>query len=152
MKKSNWLSYFLKILWVVGLIILAIISFNYENQIQQTASETYNFIPVIWSKLFISIIFGLYISLVFVKKWSFSINPSLLWCVAIPCIILSFAFPIFVTLSSVDYLPEIITSSPISSGLQKIYSTNVFGIIAGLTIILSLFNAQPNNKNQLNTL
>src|SRR3954471_22546593 len=152
MKKSNWLSYFLKILWFVGLIILAIISFNYENQIQQTASETYNFIPVIWSKLFISIIFGLYISLVFVKKWSFSINPSLLWCVAIPCIILSFAFPIFVTLSSVDYLPEIITSSPISSGLQKIYSTNVFGIIAGLTIILSLFNAQPNNKNQLNTL
>jgi hypothetical protein len=52
MKKSNWLSYFLKILWVVGLIILAIISFNYENQIQQTASETFNFIPVIWSLYF----------------------------------------------------------------------------------------------------
>ena len=148
MKKSNWLSYFLKILWVVGLNILAIISFNYENQIQQTASETFNFIPVIWSKLIISIIFGLYISLVFVKKWSFSINPSLLWCVAIPCILLSFSFPIFATLSSADYLPELITSSPIFSGIQKIYSTDVFGIIAGLTIILSLFNAQSNNKNQ----
>ena len=106
MKKSNGLSYFLKILWVVGLIILAIISFNYENQLQQTATETFNFIPVIWSKLFMSIIFGLYISLLFVKKWSFNINPSLLWCVALPCIILSFAFPILVTLSSVDRLPE----------------------------------------------
>ena len=148
MKKFNGLSYFLKILWVVGLIILAIISFNYENQLQHTATETYNFIPVIWSKLFMSIIFGLYISLLFVKKWSFNINPSLLWCVALPCIILSFAFPILVILSSVDRLPEMITSSPISSGLQKIYSTNIFGIIAGLTIILSLFNAQPNNKNQ----
>ena len=148
MKKSNGLSYFLKILWVVGLILLAIISFNYENQLQQNASETYNMIPVIWSKLFISILFGLYISLLFVKKWSFNINPSLLWCVALPSIILSFAFPLLVTLSSVDYLPEIITSSPISSGLQKIYSTNIFGIIAGLTMILSLFNAQPNNKDQ----
>lgn len=143
-----FLTYFLIIVWFVGLIILAIISINYENQLQLTTTETFNFIPVIWSKLFISIIFGLYISLVFVKKWSFSINPSLIWCVAIPCIILSFAFPIFVTLSSVDNLPEMITNSPISSGLQKIYSTNIFGIIAGLTIILSLFNAQPNNKNQ----
>ena len=148
MKKSNGLSYFLKILWVVGLIILAIISFNYENQLRQTATETFNFIPVIWSKLFISILFGLYISLLFVKKWSFNINLSLLWCVAIPCILLSFAFPLFVSLSSVNYLPEMIISSPISSGLQKIYSTNIFGIIAGLTMILSLFNAQPNNKNQ----
>jgi hypothetical protein len=68
--------------------------------------------------------------------------------VALPSIILSFAFPLLVTLSSVDYLPEIITSSPISSGLQKIYSTNIFGIIAGLTMILSLFNAQSNNKDQ----
>ena len=124
----------MKILWVVGLILLAIISFNYENQLQQNASETYNMIPVIWSKLFISILFGLYISLLFVKKWSFNINSSLLWCVALPSIILSFAFPLLVTLSSADYLPEIITSSPISSGLQKIYSTNIFGIIAGLTM------------------
>ena len=115
---------------------------------KEIATETYNLILIIWSKLFISIIFGLYISLLFVKKWSFNINSSLLWCVALPCIILSFAFPILVTLSSVDYLPEMMTSSLISSGLQKIYSTNIFGIIAGLTIILSLFNAQPNNKNQ----
>ena len=148
MKKSNGLSYLLKILWVVGLILLAIISFNYENQLQQNASETYNMIPVIWSKLFISILFGLYTSLLFVKKWSFNINSSLLWCVALPCIILSFSFPLLVTLSSVDHLPEMMTSSLISSGLQKIYSTNIFGIIAGLTMIFSLFNAQPNNKNQ----
>ena len=97
MKKSNGLSYFLKILWVVGLIILAIISFNYENQLQQTATETFNFILVIWSKLFMSIIFGLYISLLFVKKWSFNINPSLLWCVALPCI------HSFVCLSDISY-------------------------------------------------
>lgn len=147
MKKSCWISYLLKTFWVIGLIILAIISFNYENQIQQTSRETFNFIPFIWSKQFISIIFGLYISLIFVKKWSFSVNPPLLWCVAIPCLIISFAFPIVVTLSSVNYLPEIIANSPISFGLQKIFSTNVFGIIAGLTMILSLFNAQPNNKN-----
>ena len=100
MKKSNGLYYFLKILWVVGLIILAMISFNYENQLQQTATETFNFIPVIWSKLFMSIIFGLYISLLFVKKWSFNINPSLLWCVAMPCSILCWSSDISYTFIS----------------------------------------------------
>lgn len=148
MKKSNWLSYFLKILWVVGLIILVIISFNYENQIKQNASETFNLIPVILSKIIISIIFGLYISLVFVKKWSFSINLSLLWCVAIPCMLLSFANPILSTLSSFDSLPENIGSSPIFFWVLAISSSDMFGIIAGLTIILSLFDTQPDNKNK----
>ncbi|WP_397538275.1 hypothetical protein [Rummeliibacillus pycnus] len=148
MKNSNWLSYFWKILWVVGLVLLVNISFNYENQIQQTARETYSLIPVIWSKLFISIIFGLYISLVFVKKWSFNINPSLFWCVAIPSILLSFAFPILATLSSLKSLPEYIASSSISFWLINVSSSDVFGIIAGLSIILSFFNARPSNKNQ----
>lgn len=142
MKNSNRLFYFWKILWFVGLIIIAIISVNYENQFHQTASETFNFIPVIWSKLYISIIFGLYISLVFVKKWSINIDPSLLWCVAIPCMLLSFSYPILATLSSTGSLPENIASSSISFLLLKIYSSEVFGIITGLTLILSFF-AQP---------
>lgn len=146
MASSNPLFYFWKILWVVGLIILSIISFNYENQLQQTASETFNSIPVIWSNLFISIIFGLYISLIFVKKWSFNINLSLLWCVTIPCMLISFAYPILATLSSTESLPENIASSSISFLLLKIYSSDVFGIITGLTLILSFF-AQPRMKN-----
>jgi predicted small integral membrane protein len=92
MEKSNWVSYFKKLVWVIGLIILIIISFKYENQIQQTANEQFNFLPVIWTKLFISLLFGLYISLVLVKNWSISINSSLLWCVAVPCLVVTFQY------------------------------------------------------------
>ena len=148
MRNSKWVPYLLKILWVVGLIVLAIISYDYEIQISQTASETFNFIPVFWSKPVISILFGLYISLIFVKRWSFRINPSLLWGIAIPCILLTFAFPILVSLSSAGYLSETIASSPIASSLPKVYASNVFGLIAGLSIILSLFHDQPNHKNR----
>ena len=130
MKKSTWISYLLNILWVIGLIVLAMISHHYEIQISQTASETFNIIPVFWFKPVISILFGLYTSLIFVKRWSFRINPSLLWCVAIPCILLSFAFPILVSLSSAGYLSETVTTSPVASILPKIHASNVFGLIA----------------------
>ena len=131
-----------KILWVVGLIILSIISYNYDIQLKQTASETFNFIPVIWYKQIISIIFGFYLSFILVKKWSLNLNPSLLWCVAIPCTLLSFGYPILATLSSIDSLPEFIATSSISMWLLKIFSSDAIGIIAGLTIILSFFNAK----------
>lgn len=144
--KSKWLSYILKILWVVGLILLAIISFNYQNQIQP--SETFNMVPTIWTEPLISIIFGFYISFIVVKKWSLSVNLSLLWCVAIPCLILTLSLPILVTLSSVGYFNTIPITASFSFALQKIHSTNAFGMIAGLTIILSLFNSKANNQKQ----
>lgn len=147
-KNYFWSSYCRKILWVIGLVALSFISFNYKNQIQQTASETFNVIPIIWSNSLTSILFGIYLSLILVKKWSLNINRSLLWCVSIPCMLLSLALPIFATLSTFEYLPENISSSSFSFWLIKISSTDLFGIIAGLTIILSFFNAHSNKKNQ----
>lgn len=134
-------SIFFKILWLGGFMILSIISLNLEKQILQTANETYNFLPVIWAKPFIALIFGIYISIVFVKNWSLSINQPLLWSLAIPCIIISFVYPILATLSNAGHLPAFINSSSIALMFQKFYSTNVFGIMGGLTIIHSLFNA-----------
>lgn len=141
-------TYLIKFIWLIGLIALAIIAFHLDNQIQQSASETYSLLPVIWSKLVISIIFGLYISLILVKKWSIKLDFSLLWCVAIPLLILSVAFPILASLSLSGHLSEIVESSPITFGLQKIFSMNIVGIIAGLTIILSFFNTQSSNVEQ----
>ena len=68
MKNSKWTSYFWKIFWVVGLIIMAIISSNIVNHFKQVASETFNLFPFLWSSLLVSIIFGIYIALIFVKK------------------------------------------------------------------------------------
>lgn len=68
MKNSKWTSYFWKIIWVIGLIIIAIISSNIVNYFKQMASETFNLLPLLWSNLFVSIIFGIYIALILVKN------------------------------------------------------------------------------------
>ncbi|RKD26509.1 hypothetical protein BEP19_16870 [Ammoniphilus oxalaticus] len=132
--------YIRKILWLVGLIILSIISLNFENQLKQTASETFDTLSVFWSKPIISVLFGFYVSLIFVKKWSININLSLLWCVAIPCTLVSFGYPILATLSSIGLLPENIESSPVPFWLLKLFLFDVFGIITGLTLILGFFS------------
>lgn len=149
MIRNNWLSYFWKILWIIGLIILARISFIYEIQVKQSANETFSLIPLIWFKVIISIVFGLYVSLIFVKKWSFNINPSLIWCVSIPSLLLSFIYPIVATLASFNNLPEVIANSSILYWLINVTSSsNVFGIVAGLSLILSLFNNSRSNEDQ----
>lgn len=145
MKKSKSLSFLWKFLWVIGLFLIGIISFNYEYQLQQTAVETYNFIPVIWFKLFSSVLLGIYISLAFVRSWSLSINQSLLWCVTLPCLIISLAYPALAMLLSINYTPAFIISSYVSTGLEKIHYSNIFGIVTGISIVLSLFSNQ-NNK------
>lgn len=139
MGNSKWTSYFWKIIWVVGLIIIAIISSNTVNHFKQMANETFNFVPLLWSNLFISIIFGIYIALIFVKKWSLNLNPPLIWCVFIPCILVSFFNPILATLGSKF---GNLTLSFIPYWFIRISTLEVFGIIAGLTLILSIFNTQ----------
>lgn len=70
MEKYELSTYIWKVIWLVVLVIFAIISFNYQTRVQQTVDETYNFIPIIWIDLLISFLFGLYVSLLFVKQWS----------------------------------------------------------------------------------
>lgn len=141
MLKSNGSSYFWKILWIVGLILLAKFNFSFEMQAKQSASESFHYLPVIWANAISSLLFGLYISLIFVKKWSFHLNPSLLWCVTIPSLFLSLVAPLFATLSSFKVLPDNIAGSSIFYWLINVTSsTNIFGIVAGLSIILSFFN------------
>lgn len=140
MEKNKWLFHLWKILWVVGLIILAVVIFNIEHQLQLWANETFNYLLDIWSRPLILILFGLYISLLFIKKWSMKINSSLLWCVAIPCMLLSFAYPVLITSSNES--PGFFIDSSFSLWIYIIYHSNVFGIVAGLTLILSFFK-QP---------
>lgn len=149
MTRNIWLTYFWKILWIIGLILLAKISFSYEIQVKQSADATFDLIPMIWFKVIISIVFGLYLSIIFVKKWRFNINSSLLWCVSIPSLLLSFTYPITATLASFNNLPEIIANSSILYWLINVTSSsNVFGIVAGLSLIQSLFNDSRSSEDQ----
>ena len=145
MKKANWSIYFWKILWFIGLIILANINFNIMSQAKEYSNSTFNSLPQLWVNSLIPFIFGLYISLIFVKKWKFNITGSLLWCVSIPSIIISFGSPILVTFSLHAILPEKLAIS-ILFWFMDMSTFDVFGIIAGLTLILSFFHTQSNNN------
>lgn len=137
MEKFKSQEYLLKILWVIGLTILAVINYNVINQLSLTAQATFNHFLVIWARPILSIIFGLYLSLIFIKKWSININASLLWCVAVPCLLLSFLYPLLVTASTNN--PGLFLTSFINFLIYTIYHSNIFGVVAGLTFILSLF-------------
>ncbi|MBD8069808.1 hypothetical protein [Bacillus sp. PS06] len=145
MERRKWLNYVSKLLWVIGLTILAIVSFNIEEQLRLSAQETFNHVLVLWSKPLVSTIFGIYISLLFIKKWSYNINSSLFWCVALPCMLLSFIYPILVTAFYSN--PDFFIDSLINLWIYKISSYNVFGIVTGFTLMLSLF-AQPKKTVQ----
>jgi hypothetical protein len=146
-EKSKLVPYFWGIIWVIGLIILLEISADFKNQIQQTSNLTSNKIPLLWYIPFSSVVIGFYISILLVKKWAFELNLPLLLCVSLPCILLSFGYPILATLSTLASLPVYVESSSISFFLLDIFSSDVIGIIAGLTIILSIFNVHLKSEN-----
>jgi hypothetical protein len=138
--KSKWAAYFWKIIWIIGFIILLEISIDFKSQVQENSKMTYNIIPVLWANSISSFIFGLYASIIIVKKWTFKFNLPLLVCVCIPCIFIAFGYPIIATISYFEYLPDVIAGLPISFWLIKIFSEDVVGIIAGVTLVLSIFN------------
>ena len=129
--------YFRQIVWIIGLIVLVSLSLNVEDYLKQVAGETYNPFPLYWYSSLDSFIFGIYISLIFLNKWSFNVNTTLLCFVFIPSLLITFCFPILVMLNgwgvSIAYIPY---------WLIRVSQVEVFGIIAGVTLILGVFTNQ----------
>lgn len=147
---GKYSPYFWKIIWVIGLIVFVNFSLTFENRMQQTAVMDYNPIPVWWFEVVHPILFGFYLSLLFVKKWSVKVNLSLLWCVAIPSFIMLCSYPLLATLSTLGFLPDKILSFTLYTWVLKAFASYsyVFGIIAGLTTILSFFSTYPTKSRK----
>ncbi|MFP3919809.1 hypothetical protein U5N28_18550 [Lysinibacillus telephonicus] len=137
MEKYKWSTYLWKLLWVVGLIILSLIILNFENQVRNFVDATLYFSLIFWFNLISSILFGIYISLIFVKTWSLNINTTLLWGVSIPCILISFFYPIMLTLGKAG----------VPNWIIQISTSEVLGIVSGMTLILSFFSNQSKIGN-----
>lgn len=137
MNESKRSLYFWLIIWLIGLIILATLSLNVENHFKQIASETFNPLPLIWYNSLVSLFFGIYISFVFIKKWSLNVNTTLLCFVFIPSFLISISYPILAMLGnwevSISFIPYWIIS---------VSNLNLFGIVAGLTLMLGIFSNQ----------
>ncbi|MFF2755633.1 hypothetical protein ACFVR1_18125, partial [Psychrobacillus sp. NPDC058041] len=95
MKKGS--TYIWKLIWVIGLFLLTILSYDTKNQIKD--SFTFHSDMIYWTRFIILFIWGIYLSLIFIKKWSFKINLPLLICVFIPCFLFSLIMPLSATFS-----------------------------------------------------
>ncbi|QCJ44796.1 hypothetical protein FAY30_24535 [Bacillus sp. S3] len=137
----------LKLLWVAGLVGFLLIVYQLERTIKQTVGETFNVLPLFWFDSMVPFLFGVYISLLFVKVWSFKINTSLLLCITLPCLIISFYSPIVFTLVSTTTFSSFFSNDPLPLWLFKINSSSIIPIVAGLTFIVGLFQTTQPSKN-----
>ncbi|MFF5399802.1 hypothetical protein ACFY5J_21035 [Peribacillus butanolivorans] len=144
--RLNWSIFFLKLIWVVGLFGLVLIGYQLELIINQKVDETFNILPLYWFHTTVPFLFGLYISLLFVKGWSFRINPPLFLCVTVPCLIISFYSPVAYTVVS-NTTSASSFSVPIPFWLYEINSYGIASIVAGLTFIVGLFGVTQQSKN-----
>ena len=137
MNKSKRSLYFGQIVWIIGLIVLVALSLNVEDYLNQVASETYNPFALYWYYSLDSFIFGIYISIFFVKKWSFNVNTPLLCFVFIPSLLITCCSLILMMINgwgiSIAYIPY---------WLIRISQVEVFGIVAGMTLMLGIFTNQ----------
>ncbi len=65
---KKWSSYFWKLIWVIGLFLLTIISYDIKYQIKVISATTYSIVPVFWANFIILFMWGVYLSLIFIKK------------------------------------------------------------------------------------
>ncbi|AWE07255.1 hypothetical protein DCE79_07625 [Lysinibacillus sp. 2017] len=128
------IPYLWKLAWVVGLLLLTIISFDIDKQIDSFSASSFNISPKFWANFLIHFIWGIYLSLICIKKWTFQINLPLLICVFLPCILFSLIIPI-----------SVVTSINVPLGgiwFVKVLASGFIEIVAGFTLMLSIFNRQ----------
>ena len=137
MGESRKSLYLQKLVWVVGLILLAYLSLFVENYFREIAKDTFNPASLIWSDSIIPFGLGIYLSFLFIKKLSLNVDITLLSIVCIPSFLISFCYPILIMFDNWG-----ISSSFIPYWIIRISTMDVFGIIAGLTLMLSIFTNQ----------
>jgi hypothetical protein len=142
----DWSKFAFKLIWVVGLIGLILVGFHYEQIIKQKVEGTYNPLPLYWFYSTVPFLFGVYISLLFVKVWSFKTDLSLFLCVTVPFLIISFYSPVIYTVVFNTTTTPSSFSVPIPFWLYKINSFGIVPIVAGLTFTVSLFGVTQQLK------
>lgn len=146
MKNFKGANYFWKILWFIGAIVLVKVSLDIRNELERIAMESLeSAIPMMWVRSLIPFIFGLYLALLIVKKWKVRINLSLLACVSIPSILLAFGMPLWVSTPFGYYINNFLGRS-VLFWLIEYADLGVFGVIGGVTFVLSFFHTTPNKK------
>jgi len=65
---KKWSTYIWKLIWVIGLFLLTIISYDIKYQIKVISATTYSIAPVFLANFIILFMWGIYLSLIFIKN------------------------------------------------------------------------------------
>ncbi|WP_167578616.1 hypothetical protein [Jeotgalibacillus proteolyticus] len=122
---------------MLGLMALAFISYYFEQSIRLRAEETYEAAPLYWFNALLPFVFGLYISFLFVRIKSISLNVPILLFVTIPCLFLSFYSPV-----SVSYP----VSWTVPSWLLELNTFGMLSLVGGLSLMVGLFGGAGKRK------
>jgi hypothetical protein len=124
-----------KILWIIGLLILAIISIDLKQEIEE--GTNYRIEGYLWYIFFIHFVWGIYLSLISIKRWKIQFNFPLFIGAFLPCLIVSLIIPISsITSGTVPFGPWFV----------KVHSTGLVEMAAGFTLILSIFHGTKEEK------
>lgn len=130
--KRGWTAYVWKLLWLVGFIILLNFHFSLGKEINDTVSTTYEMTPLLWFKTVAPFVIGLYIALVFVKRWAWKFNLPLFLCVALPSLL------IHISTSLIYIVPIENITYPL--WFASANTSNLIGIVVGISLVLSVFS------------
>ncbi|WP_342511662.1 hypothetical protein MKY34_14190 [Sporosarcina sp. FSL K6-1522] len=136
-----------RLLWTAGLFGLLLIGVKLEIMIKQSFEISFTVLPLFWFQAIAPLLLGVYTSLLFVTIKSFRLQLPLLLCVTLPCLLISFYMPIaFMIVSAMSSSPENF-SVPIPFWMLTINSFGIVPVVAGLTLVMSLFGTPGNQSN-----
>lgn len=135
MKNTATTRIFRKLIWMIGFLLLVFGSISIKQHFKELASSTFNPSAFVWVSSMIAIVIGGYIALLFIKQAQVKLNRGLFLFVTMPCLLLTLYYPILTIIPSVaEPIPLFMSASFIQFTSQEI-----FGVVAGLTLVLSLF-------------
>jgi hypothetical protein len=114
------------------------IAYNMQMIMEQNRSETFNLLPVLWFSFAVPVLFGIYLSFLFIKNWSLKINVPLLLCVSLPCLILSMYTPVVSTVAMMTSSSASLTF-PVPFWMLEINHLGIVSFVGGFSLFISLF-------------
>jgi len=132
------LGFIFRVMWLLGLIAMVLIGYDLEESVLKIESSNFNHLTPFWFFSVAPAFFGIYLSLLFIKKWSVKINEPLLICVSVPCLILTFYSPVVYTIVSMT-TSSTTFSVPIPFWLLKINHSGMISLVGGFSLFMALF-------------
>ncbi len=124
-------SYIFHLLWTIGAFLLFSIVDNISHSIRIISASTFQF--MYWQSFFLYLLLGLYIGILFVRKWAFQVKLPLI---------------VFVFIPSLLFNPDVFYSLHISLPLvHNIPQDLLLGVISGASLINGLFGQKANHKS-----